>query len=124
MATHQIPSGKPGLRVEIAGRAGFERPAARCGGARRPFEEKSRARRGPLGRNGAAVVQLYGSRRSGSSHAGWRGGGRLLRMATPMTMDPPARHVPVLGPEAVAMLAPRDGGIYVDATFGAGGYTR
>jgi 16S rRNA (cytosine1402-N4)-methyltransferase len=34
------------------------------------------------------------------------------------------RHIPVLGREAVAMLAPRDGGIYVDATFGAGGYSR
>jgi 16S rRNA (cytosine1402-N4)-methyltransferase len=34
------------------------------------------------------------------------------------------RHVPVLGREAVEMLAPHDGGIYVDATFGAGGYSR
>lgn len=33
-------------------------------------------------------------------------------------------HIPVLGREAVAALAPRDGGIYVDATFGAGGYSR
>lgn len=34
------------------------------------------------------------------------------------------RHIPVLGREVVAMLAPADGGVYVDATFGAGGYTR
>jgi len=34
------------------------------------------------------------------------------------------RHVSVLGPEAVAALAPRANGIYVDATFGAGGYSR
>ncbi|HJZ21436.1 MAG TPA: 16S rRNA (cytosine(1402)-N(4))-methyltransferase RsmH [Bradyrhizobium sp.] len=35
-----------------------------------------------------------------------------------------SRHIPVLGVEAVAQLAPRDGGIYIDATFGAGGYSR
>ncbi|SCB47881.1 16S rRNA (cytosine1402-N4)-methyltransferase [Bradyrhizobium shewense] len=35
-----------------------------------------------------------------------------------------APHIPVLGREAIAHLAPRDGGIYVDATFGAGGYSR
>ena len=29
-----------------------------------------------------------------------------------------------LGREAVALLQPRDGGVYVDATFGAGGYSR
>ena len=34
------------------------------------------------------------------------------------------RHISVLGREAVEWLAPREGGIYVDATFGAGGYSR
>ena len=34
------------------------------------------------------------------------------------------RHIPVLGRQAVEMLSPRDGGIYIDATFGAGGYTK
>jgi 16S rRNA (cytosine1402-N4)-methyltransferase len=36
----------------------------------------------------------------------------------------PAPHIPVLGREAVDYLAPRAGGVYVDATFGAGGYSR
>src|ERR1700760_1274306 len=35
----------------------------------------------------------------------------------------PQRHVPVLLREVVANLAPHDGGVYVDGTFGAGGYT-
>ena len=40
-------------------------------------------------------------------------------------MSPAApRHISVLGREAVEMLNPKDGGIYVDATFGAGGYSR
>jgi len=34
------------------------------------------------------------------------------------------RHIPVLGRQAVELLSPRDGGIYVDATFGAGGYSQ
>lgn len=47
-----------------------------------------------------------------------------------MTGQPPtpagsaAPHAPVLLREVVAALAPRDGGIYVDGTFGAGGYSR
>jgi 16S rRNA (cytosine1402-N4)-methyltransferase len=35
-----------------------------------------------------------------------------------------ARHIPVLGRRAVEWLGVRDGGLYVDATFGAGGYTQ
>ena len=63
---------------------------------------------GHLGRNGRARVEIEPS----------AAGGRA------MTTPAPVRHVPVLGSEAVAMLAPRAGGLYVDATFGAGGYSR
>ncbi len=35
----------------------------------------------------------------------------------------PVRHHPVLRAEAIAALAVRSGGLYVDGTFGAGGYT-
>ena len=44
-----------------------------------------------------------------------------------MTADPatnPAPHVPVMLDQVLATLSPRDGALYVDATFGAGGYTR
>jgi 16S rRNA (cytosine1402-N4)-methyltransferase len=35
-----------------------------------------------------------------------------------------ARHIPVLVRRAVAWLSARDGGLYVDVTFGAGGFSR
>ena len=34
-----------------------------------------------------------------------------------------ARHIPVMAREVVDALQPRDGGRYVDGTFGAGGYS-
>jgi 16S rRNA (cytosine1402-N4)-methyltransferase len=35
-----------------------------------------------------------------------------------------ARHIPVLAGRVIAWLAVRPGGVYLDATFGAGGYSR
>ena len=35
-----------------------------------------------------------------------------------------ARHIPVLGRQAIDFLDLHDGGVYIDATFGAGGYSR
>jgi 16S rRNA (cytosine1402-N4)-methyltransferase len=35
-----------------------------------------------------------------------------------------ARHIPVLARRAIELLGVRDGGTYIDATFGGGGYTR
>jgi 16S rRNA (cytosine1402-N4)-methyltransferase len=39
-------------------------------------------------------------------------------------MTPAAAHVPVLLDEVIAALAPAPGAVIIDATFGAGGYTR
>lgn len=35
-----------------------------------------------------------------------------------------ARHIPVMLHEVIAALEPRDGAVYVDGTFGAGGYSK
>jgi len=44
--------------------------------------------------------------------------------STPAVAGGLARHIPVLGRPALAYLAVRAGGVYIDATFGAGGYSR
>jgi 16S rRNA (cytosine1402-N4)-methyltransferase len=74
------------------------------------FDRKSPAKRRNLRRNGPVGVQF-----SDFHAVAARGRG--------MTM-PAIRHIPVLGRQAVEMLRPRDGGVYVDATFGGGGYSR
>jgi len=45
-------------------------------------------------------------------------------MTGKIAADGPLRHVPVLLPQIIDALQPRANGIYIDATFGAGGVTR
>lgn len=47
-----------------------------------------------------------------------------MNAAAPPTSRQSMRHVPVMLREVVGSLAPRDGEIFVDGTFGAGGYTQ
>ena len=107
MAAHQIPSGNQGLRF---GTRGIGNRAAPWCLDRSLFDRNGRVKRRLLRRNGPVRVQ-YPFDRPDSLRG---------RGMTPQRL----RHVPVLGREAVEMLKPHDGGIYVDATFGAGGYSR
>jgi 16S rRNA (cytosine1402-N4)-methyltransferase len=102
MAAQQTPSGNQGLRFGIRGIGNRA--------SQSPFEAKSPAKRRHLRRNGPVRVQFPFFNPD---------------YARSRDMNPAAqRHISVLGREAVEMLKPRDGGIYVDATFGAGGYSR
>src|ERR1700726_4181810 len=102
MAAQEIPCGNQGLRSGVIG--------VGSSALQWLFEPKSPAKPVDLRRNGPARAKVpY----------------LLPDRAGSVGMNPaPPRHVPVLGGEAVEMLEPRDGGIYVDATFGAGGYSR
>src|ERR1700733_1176798 len=114
MAGHQIPSGNQGLRL---GASGIGHPAwqgfsekSRLFAKNWLFEAKNPAKRRHLRPDEPVGVRfpLFSPDFAGSR-----------RMSAPAP-----RHIPVLGREAVALLNPRDSGTYVDATFGAGGYSR
>src|SRR5690348_10752357 len=66
---------------------------------------------------GGAGIPGGGARRVGSTGMTAGGGG-------PAAAGGPALHIPVLGAPALEHLNVHDGGVYIDGTFGAGGYTR
>src|SRR3984957_9763937 len=89
--------------------------------------------RGGVRRAGAQVPDLGADSLSGPSRTGAGARPALARRArracaarcAGMSAAPAAPgHVPVLLHEAMDALEPREGGVYVDGTFGAGGYTR
>src|SRR5258705_2264008 len=102
MAAQQIPCGTQGLQYGPRGTGNRALYGL--------FETKGPAKRRHLRRNGPVRVQF-------PSPLPDRFRSRRMNPSAP-------RHIPVLGRQAVEMLSPRDGGIYVDATFGAGGYSR
>jgi 16S rRNA (cytosine1402-N4)-methyltransferase len=73
-----------------------------------------------LGRNwwdGKAYGALRGGFQISGFHISHTGAGLMPASGS-------ARHVPVLGRAAIEALKVRDGGLYIDGTFGAGGYSR
>src|SRR5262249_35089483 len=110
------------------GRSQGARQHHRCRDLRRPrtqvsdlgtaaFSRAPRTGHSDFARSAAVPGGGAKSPRSTGMMAG-RGGG------DPGAAGGPARHIPVLASQVVEFLNPRDGGLIIDATFGAGGYTR
>src|SRR5580700_10633504 len=106
-----------------------------CGDCRHGVVRRSRPQIPDLGARPVSQRVRGGHRESSCLQASAGhpdgGGGKPARSAGRMTGSDghavaggPARHIPVLGRRAVEWLGVRDGGLYVDATFGAGGYTQ
>src|ERR1700743_3106234 len=100
MADQQIPCGNPGLPLGLRGIGATRLRHFVPGSAERVLNSR---RNGP--------VRYHFDRFAGARARSGR-------------MSATVPHIPVLGREAVEALHVRDGGVYVDATFGAGGYSR
>src|ERR1700694_4108517 len=102
MAAQPFPCGNQGLRVGPGGIG--DRASQRLFKAKSPAKPRDLRRNGPVRVQFALALPACLARSPGMNPAG-------------------ARHIAVLGRQAFELLSPRDDGIYVDATFGAGGYS-
>src|ERR1041385_8470795 len=73
-------------------------------------------------RGGTRATGMGRLRESGGLRA--RGTGMMAGSDGSTVAGGPGRHIHGLGRAALEHLKPRDGGIYIDGTFGAGGYSR
>src|SRR5215831_13903622 len=117
------------------GPRGVERePQASCRDQRRRGVRRSRPQISDLGAWPFPKGARGGHRKDASAQgaAGFPGGGAKRARSTGMmaggggsaVAGGPALHIPVLGGPAIDFLNVSDGGVYIDGTFGAGGYTR
>src|SRR6188508_3762016 len=84
----------------------------------RAFPERARGGH-PKGARAQGETEFPGGGAQRARSTGMMAGGDGLAVA-----GGPALHIPVLGRHAIGFLNVRNGGVYIDGTFGAGGYTR
>src|SRR6202166_2788379 len=85
----------------------------------RPLSQRIRR-----GHRESPCLQASAGHPDGGGEKTARSAGRMTGSDSHAVAGGPARHIPVLARRTVEWLGVRDGGLYVDATFGAGGYTQ